>query len=137
GLTFDSFGTNIGVSAERPGHAKAEPIGVSSMCVPVVRDCSHFKIQREGFVAKSRLSSSFELVKHVRDLSFARVDAMRLPDGHWYRTDFAVGDPTRFVLMVPMSKTGGLAQITRSRGLAALGLLCGIFRRSHLGGLSF
>jgi hypothetical protein len=96
------------------------------MCVPVVRDCSHFKIQREGFVAKSRLSSSFELVKHVRDLSFARVDAMRLPDGHWYRTDFAVGDPTRFVLMVPMSKTGGLAQITRSRGLAALGLLCGI-----------
>lgn len=77
--------------------------------MPMVRDRSHFTIERKWFITEARLSCSFEVAKDVRDLGLGWVDAMRLPDGHRDRTDFAVGDPTRFVLVIPMGKPGGLA----------------------------
>jgi hypothetical protein len=130
GLTLDPFGTYIGVSAERSGHPEAEPIGVSGVRVPMVGDGPHLTIECEAFVAESNPSRSFELVKHVRDLGFGWVDAMGLPHNHRHRTDFAVCDPARLVLVIPVRKPSGLAEITvllRNRSFASLGLLCGLF----------
>lgn len=61
---------------------KPEPIKVSSVRMPVVRNLTHMPIDLKDSVAEPHASRERELLKHVDEGGLGRFGAMRFPHHH-------------------------------------------------------
>ena len=78
--------------------------------MPVVGDVAAMAVDDPAREMLGR--GALEGGRHVRDLVGRRIDAVPPPHHHRHVAELAVGDPAHVVLVMPLRKAGGLAQVT-------------------------
>ncbi len=81
------------------------------MCMKVIWNLTHHPVKGPTTFTESLISSMAEMVEHVLEVCFGRIDSVLAPNDHRCVTNLAVGDPANLVVEVPFGQLGRFAQL--------------------------